>query len=119
MNKINPEDHPVSRTLEAFENVFEAIKDLAMIGEISGTEDELLAGISGQIHELHEQFGERVMLEALKVNGFEPGVDEDATDLKKKLQTRLVMQAEESRGSDLSELATQELFDTLDESDSH
>lgn len=117
MKKINPEDHPVSQTLEAFENIFEAIKDLAMIGEISPVEDELLAGMAGQLHELHEQFGERVMLEALKANGMSE--DDDAEDLKKKLQSRLVMQADENRGSDLSELATQELFDTLDENDSH
>jgi hypothetical protein len=117
MKKINPEDHPVSQTLEAFENVFESILDLAKIGEISPVEDELLAGISGKLHELHEQFGERVMLDALKVNGM--GDDEDAASIKKKLQTRLVMQAEVGRGSDLSELATQELFDTLDENDSN
>jgi hypothetical protein len=117
MKKINPEDHPVSQTLEAFENVFESILDLAKIGEISPVEDELLAGISGKLHELHEQFGERVMLEALKVNGMSE--DDDAKDVKRKLQARLVMQADENRGSDLSELATQELFDTLDENDSN
>ena len=111
------EQHPVSQTLDAFEKVLDAIKELAMIGQISQTEDELLAGIASQLHELHEQFGEREFLEAVKANG--EGLDESDKDLKRKLQTRLVIQAETNRGSDLSELATQELFDTLDDDDAN
>jgi hypothetical protein len=53
----------------------------------------------------------------VKANG--EGLDESNKDLKRKLQTRLVMQAETNRGSDLSELATQELFDTLDDDDAN
>ena len=112
-NNIENDQHPVPATLDAFEKIFDAIKELAIIGQISQTEDELLAGIAGRLHELHEQFGEREFLEAVKANG--GGLDEDDNDLKRKLQTRLVMQADMNRGSDLSELATQELFDTLDD----
>ena len=113
---IDNEQHPVPQTLDAFEKVFDAIKELATIGRISPVEDELLAGIAGQLHELHEQFGEREFLEAVKENG---PLDADDKDLKQKLQTRLVMQAEIHRGSDLSELATQELFETLDDEDAN
>ncbi len=116
MSIADGEQHPVPQTLEAFEKVFEAIKDLALIGRISPVEDELLAGIASQLHELHEQFGEREFLEAVKENG---PLDADAEDLKRSLQTRLVMQADIDRGSALSELATTELFDTLDEDDAN
>ena len=112
-------DHPVPATLDAFENIFEAIKNLALIGQISQTEDELLAGITSQIHDLHEQFAEREMLDAMKVNGITSVEDEGAADLKRKVQTRLVMQADMDRGSALSELATQELFDTLGDEDAN
>lgn len=115
MSAHNKEYHPVPATLDAFEKIFEAIKEVALIGRISNTEDELLARIAGQLHDLHEQFAEREMLDALKVNGMSD--DEDAEVLKRKLQTRLVMQAEKERGSALSTLATQDLFDTLDEND--
>jgi hypothetical protein len=107
------EQHPVPATLDAFQKVFEAILELALIGQISRTEDELLAGITDQIHELHEQFGEREMLVALKSAG--KSEDEAALILKEKLQTRLVMQANEDRESDLSAFATQELFDITDD----
>jgi hypothetical protein len=110
------ESHPVPATLDAFEKVFDAIKEVAMIGRISPVEDELLAGIAGQLHELHEQFGEREFLAAVSENG---ELDSDDKNLKRKLQTRLVMQAEIDRGSDLSELATQELFDSLDDDDAN
>lgn len=113
--EIENETHPVPATLDAFQKVFDAIEEVAMVGQISATEDELLAGIAGQLHELHQQFAEREMLEALQSGGLVE--DEDAESLKRKLQTRLVMQAEEDRGSDLSVLATQDLFDTLDDSD--
>jgi hypothetical protein len=115
-NDIENAEHPVPATLNAFEKVFQAIKDLAMIGRISPVEDELLAGIASQLHELHEQFGEREFLAAVAENG---ELDPDDKDLKRKLQTRLVMQADMDRGSDLSELATQELFDTLDDDDAN
>ncbi len=113
------EEHPVPATLDAFEKVFQAIKDLAMIGQISQTEDEILAGITDQLTELHTQFSEREMLNAMKANGYTALEDESTNALKRRLQTRLVMQAETNRGSDLSELATQELFDTLDEDDAN
>ncbi|KKM72238.1 hypothetical protein LCGC14_1422530 [marine sediment metagenome] len=111
--------HPVPATLDAFEKVFEAIKDLAMIGRISPVEDELLAGIAGQLHELHEQFGEREYLAAIARAGGNEEFDPEDKDLKRKLQTRLVMQAETNRGSALSELATQELFDNLNDEDAN
>jgi hypothetical protein len=110
------ESHPVPATLDAFEKVFDAIKEVALIGRISPVEDELLAGIASQLHELHEQFGEREFLAAVSENG---ELAPDDQNLKRKLQTRLVMQAEIDRGSDLSELATQELFDTLDDDDAN
>lgn len=113
------EQHPVPATLDAFEKVFEAITNLALIGQISQTEDEVLAGLVEKLHDLHQQFSEREMLDALKANGYTALEDEDTDALKRKLQTRLVMQAETNRGSDLSELATQELFDTLDEDDAN
>ena len=110
------ETHPVPQTLDAFEKVFDAIKELAVIGRISPVEDELLAGIASQLHELHEQFGEREFLAAVAENG---ELDPEDKDLKRKLQTRLVMQSEIDRGSDLSELATQELFETLTDEDAN
>lgn len=116
MSNNNDEQHPVPATLDAFEKVFQAIKDIALTGQLSGTEDELLAGIATQLHELHEQFGEREFLDAVKQQG--EGLDEEDKDLRAKLRTRLVMHAEIGRGgepSDLSELAQQELLDTLDD----
>ena len=113
------EQHPVPATLDAFEKVFEDITNIALIGQISQTEDELLAGIVNQLHELHQQFSEREMVDALEANGHTTLEDEDMNSLKRKLQTRLVMQAETSRGSALSELATQELFDNLTDEDAN
>jgi hypothetical protein len=109
------DEHPVPATLDAFEKVFEAIKELALIGQLSGTEDELLAGIVRELHDLHEQFGEREFLAAVAANG---ELDESDKDLRSRLRTRLVMQADIGRageGDDLSELAQQELLDSLGE----
>ncbi len=117
MSGPTEDEHPVPATLDAFEKVFQSIKDLAIIGAISPTEDELLARLTGQLHELHEQFGERVMLEALA--GSEFAGEEDTSNLRQKLQSRLVIQAGADPGSALAELATQDLFDTLDEDDTH
>ena len=107
------EQHPVPATLDAFQKVFAAIVDVALIGRINPTEDALLAEIVEQLHQLHEQFSEREILEALKANGL--GEDENAQALKQKLETRLVMQADIERGEAISELAVMELFDNLDE----
>lgn len=111
------EQHPVPQTLDAFDKIFEAIIELALIGRISPVEDELLAGIANQLHELHEQFGDRELLAATSKQGEEPNPENE--DLRRKLQARLVIQAGINHGSDLSELATQELFDTLTDEDAN
>jgi DNA-binding helix-hairpin-helix protein with protein kinase domain len=107
------EQHPVPATLDAFQKVFDAIVDVALIGRVSETEDAILADIVDQLHNLHQQFSEREILEALTAEGFGDG--ENAQALKQKLETRLVMQADIERGEGISELATMELFNNLDE----
>lgn len=59
MNKVLKTDHPVIATIEHFDNALESITEVAVINRISKEEDDLLAGIVDQLHNLRELFANR------------------------------------------------------------
>jgi len=59
-----PEQHPVVETIESFEMVFDIIAGIGAIGQLSPLEDLKLSKIAKQIHNLHEEFGDRVRCDA-------------------------------------------------------
>lgn len=114
---MSTKQHPVPATLDAFEKVFEAIVELAAIGRISLVEDALLVRIVDQLHELYEQFGEREYLIMAAEQREE--LNSEDKNLKHRLRTRLLIQAETNHGSELSELAGSELLGNLDKEEAN
>lgn len=62
----DPEVHPVPRTLEALERLFEACKDIALIGALDEFEGADLYAITEAALALYDRFTDRELADAFK-----------------------------------------------------
>lgn len=72
----------VVNTLNSFEKLFDTIIELAKQGQIDDAEDVILSGIVTELHDLHEQFCDRILEEAAeKAEEKSKSLFDDAKDM--------------------------------------
>jgi hypothetical protein len=97
-------ENPVAKTIELMDQIFDTIVQIALLGRLNLIEDTKLSYIVDKLNELHEEFGDRELL-----NTMERHDTEEALALNQKIQDRLLKAFASPCDEDMRELLLEEL----------
>ncbi|MCI0659112.1 MAG: hypothetical protein L0170_18820, partial [Acidobacteria bacterium] len=103
---MSAKDHPVPQALEAFEEILQGCRKLALTLALNELEETKLAELTDQLLDLHDEFGDRALVEALDANPqAEDRGDFELTATRARIKQRLLKQLMRNDQPNLQEIA--------------